>query len=150
MAADSGMSSFEGFKASLGGLFNGVLRQEPPPAGYQFQSRARAKLEQGSRSLDDKFGYTGVTRSVNYQLDRRGVPLDEHSADSLLANLKRANTLNEVNDLHRAEMAHFLTGRNERGNNYGSCIAGVLAHKSTLTILQISNGDQGVPEPRDW
>lgn len=144
------MSGSAGFAASFAGLFKGALRQGPPPADYVFRSPARAALEQGSKGVDDKFGYADVTRSVNYQLDIRGVPLDTHSASKLLENVSRADSLVEVNDLHRAEMSHFLNGRNSRDNNYGSCVAGVIAHKAALTIWQIHHGDRNVPEPPLW
>jgi len=144
------MTSLEGSKKSLGALFEGVFYQQSPPFDYKFKSEERRQLEEEASKIDDKFGYSNVTRSVNFSMDKRGVPLDSHSGDELTKNLKRADSLLEINDLHRAEMAHFMQGRNASGNNYGSCIVGVMAHKTSLVIHQISHGDNDIPEPLGW
>lgn len=144
------MSNWEGFKRSWSGLLEGVVSQPEPPPNYSFNSKERMDLDRHARDINDKFGYASVTRSVNYSLDRRRVPLNAHSRDGLVSNLQRANDLDEINDLHRVEMMHFMQGRNASGNNYGSCLVGVMAHKLSLTIWQISHGDKDIPEPPTW
>lgn len=129
------MSSFSDFLGSVQAVFSGVVLGAGPPQGYRYASVGRQRLASSIQSVNDSTGWRAAVENVNYQLDRRGCDLNEHSAEKLAENVRRvASGDRTISQAHASEAATFLQDRNAQNNSYGSCMAGLMMH-STMAVL---------------
>jgi hypothetical protein len=127
------ISNSQGLLFTLAGVGRAIFRGAKPPSSYQWNSDERRQLHQSASSFDTP--HAELVDSVNYELDRKSIPINSHSRKAIEDNIERVKRDPNIRHVFWYELATFIQNRNSKGNNYGSCVAGIALHGVALDFV---------------